>query len=77
MIGWFRNIVLTWLQFLEMDRYGDGFLDNGYDELETVKRMGEEDLVMVGVQKVDIYLTIYLSIVALFGNWTAIALKIL
>ena len=33
-------------------RYSEGFLDNGYDDLETVKKMGEVDLLMVGVTQV-------------------------
>ena len=35
-----------------MFRYSEGFLDNGYDDLETVKKMGEVDLLMVGVTQV-------------------------
>ncbi len=44
------NAVLAWLQFLQMDRYAQDFLDNGYDDLETAKRIGREDLDAIGVQ---------------------------
>ena len=35
------SIVGVWLKFLDMPRYTRHFLDNGYDDLETIKRMGE------------------------------------
>ena len=34
-------------------RYCDGFIDHGYDDLETVKQMGELDLAMVGVHQAE------------------------
>jgi hypothetical protein len=37
-------------QFLEMERYAESFLDNGYEDLETVKQMGRVDLETVGVE---------------------------
>ena len=43
------SIVSSWLKFLELDRYTTAFLDNGYDELETVKQIGPEDLDAIGV----------------------------
>lgn len=43
------NIVTEWLTFLQLDQYRDGFLDNGYDELETVKKIGPADLDAIGV----------------------------
>ena len=43
------NIVLEWLSFLQLGQYGRGFLDNGYDDLETVKRIGPADLDAIGV----------------------------
>jgi hypothetical protein len=43
------NIVLEWLSFLQLGEYGRGFLDNGYDDLETVKRIGPADLDAIGV----------------------------
>ena len=33
----------------QLDQYRDGFLDNGYDELETVKKIGPADLDAIGV----------------------------
>ena len=32
-----------------MERYAESFLDNGYEDLETVKQMGRADLETVGV----------------------------
>ena len=43
------DIIRVWLQFLELDQYSDGFIDNGYDDLETVKLIGREDLEAIGV----------------------------
>ena len=40
------------IMILILFRYSEGFLDNGYDDLETVKKMGEVDLLMVGVTQV-------------------------
>jgi hypothetical protein len=33
-----------------MERYAESFLDNGYEDLETVKQMGREDMETVGVE---------------------------
>ena len=43
------NIVATWLRFLHVGEYSDRFIDNGYDDLETVKLIKEEDLRAIGV----------------------------
>ena len=43
------NIVATWLNFLQVGEYSDSFLDNGYDDLETVKQIRVEDLRAIGV----------------------------
>ena len=48
-----ENIVATWLNFLQVGEYSDSFLDNGYDDLETVKQIGEEDLKAIGVDNQD------------------------
>ena len=45
--------VHTWLNFLQMERYAQDFIDNGYDDLETVKRIGLEDLDAIGVDSVS------------------------
>lgn len=44
-----RHAVGQWLQFLQMDQYLQGFLDNGYDDFETVKQIGPPDLEAIGV----------------------------
>ena len=46
------NIVVEWLHFLQLGNYAPDFLDNGYDDLETVKRIGPEDLDAIGVVSV-------------------------
>lgn len=46
------NIVSDWLQFLQLGHYAQNFLDNGYDELEVVKRIGPADLDAIGVVSV-------------------------
>ena len=43
------NIVVEWLTFLQLGQYSRGFLDNGYDDLETVKKIGPADLDAIGV----------------------------
>ena len=43
------NIVATWLNFLQVGEYSNSFLDNGYDDLETVKQIRLEDLRAIGV----------------------------
>jgi len=42
------NIVTEWLTFLQLGQYSKGFLDNGYDDLETVKKIGPADLDAIG-----------------------------
>jgi hypothetical protein len=44
-----ENIVGVWLRFLYIEEYTEQFIDNGYDDLETVKLMGEEDLKAIGI----------------------------
>lgn len=43
------NIVGEWLRSLRLDQYADSFLDNGYDDLEICKQVGEPDLDAIGV----------------------------
>ncbi|XP_072178143.1 uncharacterized protein [Diadema setosum] len=43
------NIVTEWLRSLDMLCYAQAFLDNGYDELETCKQIGPDDLDAIGV----------------------------
>ncbi|XP_078261658.1 LOW QUALITY PROTEIN: SAM and SH3 domain-containing protein 1a [Rhinoraja longicauda] len=44
------NIVLEWLKSLKLTQYGESFLDNGYDDLEVCKQIGEPDLDAIGVE---------------------------
>jgi len=48
-VGEVPNIVVEWLTFLQLGQYSKGFLDNGYDDLETVKKIGPADLDAIGV----------------------------
>ena len=48
-LGEVPNIVVEWLTFLQLGQYSKGFLDNGYDDLETVKKIGPADLDAIGV----------------------------
>ena len=44
-----ENIVSVWLRFLNIEEYTERFMDNGYDDLETVKMIGEDDLKAIGI----------------------------
>lgn len=44
-----QHAVGQWLQFLQMERYLPGFIDNGYDDFETIKQIGIPDLEAIGV----------------------------
>ncbi|XP_040568786.1 uncharacterized protein [Lepeophtheirus salmonis] len=46
------NIVVEWLHFLQLGHYARDFVENGYDDLETVKRIGPPDLDAIGVVSV-------------------------
>ncbi|XP_071440065.1 sterile alpha motif domain-containing protein 5-like [Hetaerina americana] len=43
------NIVAEWLRSLQLGRYAESFLDNGYDDLEICKQVGDPDLDAIGV----------------------------
>lgn len=43
------NIVVEWLRSLQLQQYADSFLDNGYDDLEICKQVGDPDLDAIGV----------------------------
>lgn len=45
----YSNIVTEWLRSLDLVKYATSFLDNGYDDLETCKQIGPEDLTAIGV----------------------------
>ena len=56
------NIVCTWLRFLHVEEYSKRFLDNGYDDLETVKQIKEEDLKAIGIESKEDEEIILLSV---------------
>lgn len=43
------NLVLEWLSTLHLSQYVESFIDNGYDDLEVCKQIGEPDLDAIGV----------------------------
>ncbi|XP_017779439.1 PREDICTED: sterile alpha motif domain-containing protein 5-like [Nicrophorus vespilloides] len=43
------NIVAEWLRSLHLGQYADSFIDNGYDDLEICKQVGDPDLDAIGV----------------------------
>ncbi len=44
-------IVGEWLRSLGLIQYTQAFLDNGYDDLEVCKQIGDEDLDAIGVEE--------------------------
>lgn len=43
------TIVYEWLKTLQLCQYVDSFVDNGYDDLEVCKQIGDPDLDAIGV----------------------------
>lgn len=43
------NIVYEWLKTLKLSQYAQSFVDNGYDDLEVCKQIGDPDLDAIGV----------------------------
>ncbi|XP_047677766.1 SAM and SH3 domain-containing protein 1 isoform X2 [Tachysurus fulvidraco] len=43
------SIVYEWLKTLRLTQYVESFVDNGYDDLEVCKQIGEPDLDAIGV----------------------------
>lgn len=43
------NIVSEWLKSLRLGQYSESFIDNGYDDLEICKQIGDPDLDAIGV----------------------------
>lgn len=43
------NIVAEWLRSLHLGQYSESFIDNGYDDLEICKQVGDPDLDAIGV----------------------------
>ena len=44
------NTVEKWLNSLDLGKYHQSFLDNGYDDLEICKQLGDPDLDAIGVE---------------------------
>ncbi|KAF5300416.1 hypothetical protein FQA39_LY02215 [Lamprigera yunnana] len=44
-----NNIVSEWLLSLHLGQYAESFIDNGYDDLEICKQVGDPDLDAIGV----------------------------
>ncbi|KAJ8288576.1 hypothetical protein COCON_G00012350 [Conger conger] len=49
MTGKGPTIVCEWLKTLQLCQYVESFVDNGYDDLEVCKRIGDADLDAIGV----------------------------
>ncbi|XP_052810361.1 uncharacterized protein LOC128238461 isoform X2 [Mya arenaria] len=47
------NIVEDWLKSINLDKYAQQFLDNGYDDLEICKQIGADDLEAINVDDAD------------------------
>lgn len=45
------NIIENWLRSLNLVHYSQAFVDNGYDDLEICKQIGDPDLDAIGVEK--------------------------
>ncbi|XP_078736608.1 sterile alpha motif domain-containing protein 5-like [Lampetra fluviatilis] len=45
------RVVGEWLRTLSLDAYTDAFLENGYDDLEICRQVGEADLDAIGVSE--------------------------
>ncbi|KAF2903231.1 hypothetical protein ILUMI_02954 [Ignelater luminosus] len=43
------NIVNEWLKSLHLGQYSESFIENGYDDLEICKQVGDPDLDAIGV----------------------------
>lgn len=46
-----NSIVEDWLRSVDLVQYTQSFLDNGYDDLEVCKQIGEDDLDAIGVPR--------------------------
>ncbi|XP_042306621.1 SAM and SH3 domain-containing protein 1-like isoform X3 [Sceloporus undulatus] len=43
------HVVYEWLKTLKLPQYAESFVDNGYDDLEVCKQIGDPDLDAIGV----------------------------
>lgn len=48
-----HNIVGEWLRSMRLGQYADSFIDNGYDDLEICKQIGDADLDAIGVTNIS------------------------
>lgn len=46
-------VIETWLQSLGLHHYTQSFIDNGYDDLDVCRQIGEPDLDAIGVTTLD------------------------
>ncbi|KAJ3613867.1 hypothetical protein NHX12_020111, partial [Muraenolepis orangiensis] len=44
------TLVFDWLSTLKLEQYVEAFVDNGYDDLEVCKQIGQPDLDAIGVR---------------------------
>ena len=47
------GVVETWLETLGLQRYTQAFIDNGYDDLDVCRQIGEPDLDAIGVTTLE------------------------
>lgn len=66
------NTVEDWLRSLGLIQYTQAFLDNGYDELDICKEMGEEDLDAIGVKNIKDRIDILSAVNRLKQSGTAV-----
>ena len=45
----YDNIVGSWLHSMNLEYYLQSFIDNGYDELEICKLIGDRDMDAIGI----------------------------
>jgi len=49
-----RNVIKTWLEKLGLAQdYSQAFIDNGYDDLDVCRQIGDADLDAIGVTTAD------------------------
>ena len=48
-----ENVIKVWLKYLGFPEYYDSFIGNGYDDMETVKKIKKEDLEAISVDDLE------------------------
>ncbi|EDO29236.1 predicted protein, partial [Nematostella vectensis] len=66
------STVEDWLRSLGLIQYTQEFLDNGYDELDICKEIGEEDLDAIGVENIRDRVDILSAVERLKQSGTAV-----